>query len=187
MTFKPLFLPLLALLALPASALDYMIEPSHTYASFEIDHLGFSMQRGQFNRTSGNIEFDAEARRGSIDITIDTASIDTGFEPRDEVLRSDTWFNVQDFPNALFRSQHFIFDQEKLVAVEGRLTLLGETRPIRLEISRFKCGFNLAKRKNGCGADAEGIMRRSEFGLQNSIPLIGDEVRLRIQVEAYLP
>jgi polyisoprenoid-binding protein YceI len=186
-TFPPLLFLFLLLLALPASALDYTVEPSHTYASFEIDHLGFSTQRGQFKRTSGNIEFDAEARRGSVDITIDTASIDTGFELRDEVLRGDAWLKVEDFPHALFRSEHFIFDEEKLIGLEGRLTLLGETKPMRLEISRFKCGFNLANRKRGCGADAHGMLRRSEFGLQTGLPFIGDEIRLRIQVEAYLP
>ena len=78
-------------------------------------------------------------------------------------------------------------DQNKPVAVEGRLTLLGETRPMRLEITRFKCGLNLVSRKHSCGADASGTLKRSDFGLQNSIPFIGDEVRLRIQVEAYLP
>ena len=185
--FKLLLLSLLSSLALPAAALDYVIDPGHTYASFEIDHLGFSTQRGQFNRTSGQVGFDLEQRRGHIDITIEAASLDTGLALRDDILRGDAWFNVEAFPNILFRSQHFIFDQEKPVAVEGSLTLLGETRPMRLEISRFKCGFNLANRKRGCGADAEGVIHRSEFGLQNSIPLIGDEVRLRIQVEAYLP
>ena len=67
------------------------------------------------------------------------------------------------------------------------LVTLGEARPMRLEIARFKCGLNLAVRKRGCGADAQGMLRRSEFGMQTGLPFIGDEVRLRIQVEAYLP
>lgn len=187
MTFKIFLIPLLASLALPVTALEYAIDPSHTYVTFEIDHLGFSTQRGQFDRTSGSVEIDPEAGSGSIDITIEVASLDTGLELRDKVLRGESWFNVEAFPSILFRSQRVFFDQGKPIAVEGTLTLLGETKPMRLEISRFKCGFNLAKRKQGCGADAQGVLRRSEFGLQNSIPLIGDEVRLRIQVEAYLP
>ncbi|HSG23087.1 MAG TPA: YceI family protein [Azonexus sp.] len=187
MTFKLFALPLLVSLALPVAATEYEIDPSHTYASFEIDHLGFSTQRGQFDQTSGRVEIDAEAGSGRIDITIEAASLDTGLELRDKVLRGESWFNVQAFPSILFRSQRVLFDQEKPIAVEGMLTLLGEAKPMRLEISRFKCGFNLAKRKHGCGADAFGVLRRSEFGLQNSIPFISDEVRLRIQVEAYLP
>ena len=173
-----------ALLA-PAQAAEYVIDPSHTYASFEIDHLGFSTQRGLFTNTAGTIEFDPEARSGSIDIRIDAASIDTGFKLRDDVLRGAEWFNTQEFPDILFRSQKMIFDQEKLVAVEGNLMMLGEVRPMRLEVSRFKCGLNLALRKRGCGADAQGVLRRSDFGLQNGLPFIGDDVRLRIQVEAY--
>lgn len=185
--FKAFFAALLACLALPAAGSEYEIDPTHTYASFEIDHLGFSTQRGLFNRTSGNVAFDPEARRGRIDIRIDAASLNTGFELRDDVLRGETWFNVRDFPDIFFRGERFIFEQDKPVAVEGRLTLLGEMRPMRLDITRFKCGLNLASRKRGCGADAQGSLRRSEFGLSNGLPFIGDEVRLRIQVEAYLP
>jgi hypothetical protein len=77
--FKLFLLSLLSSLALPATALDYVIDPGHTYASFEIDHLGFSTQRGQFNRTSGQVGFDLEERRGHIDITIAAASLDTGW------------------------------------------------------------------------------------------------------------
>lgn len=186
MTFKAILLFLLSF-ALPAAAVEYVIDFAHTYASFEIDHLGFSTQRGQFNRTTGLVDFDSEGLDGHIEIRIDAASLDTGFALRDEVLRGEAWFNVRDFPDILFRSQKLFFDQERLVAVEGILVLRGEARAMRLEVSRFKCGLNLALRKRGCGADAHGVLRRSDFGLDNGLPFIGDEVRLRIQVEAYPP
>ena len=176
-----------AVLGAPLSAAEYSIDPTHTYASFEIDHLGFSTQRGQFNRSSGIVEFDPEGKTGRIDISIETASLDTGYELRDNVLRGEGWFNAKDYPYIWFRSQKLIFAEDKLSAVEGQLVMLGEMRPMRLEVSRFKCGLNLASRKRGCGADAVGLLRRSEFGLSNGLPFIGDEVRLRIQVEAYLP
>jgi len=186
-TIKYLLPALLASLALPAGAVDYQIDPSHTYANFEIDHMGFSTQRGLFRQTSGQIRYDAEARSGEIEIRIDAASLDTGFGLRDDVLRGADWFNVKDFPDIIFRSQRFVFDEERPVAVEGKLVLLGEIRPLRLEITRFKCGLNLAVGKRGCGADAQGALRRSEFGMQTGLPFIGDEVRLHIQVEAYPP
>ena len=170
-----------------AHGAEYTIDPAHTYASFEIDHLGFSTQRGQFDRSTGSVEFDPDEKTGHIDITIDAASLDTGFAQRDDVLRGDTWFNVKDFPAIIFRSQKFIFADDKLSAVDGTLALLGTIQPIHLEISRFKCGLNLVSRKRGCGADAVGVLRRSEFGMNNGLPFIGNEVRLRIQVEAYLP
>lgn len=170
-----------------AEAANYVVDPAHTYASFEIDHLGFSTQRGHFRHTEGSVEFDAENRSGQIDIRIATASVDTGFDVRDDVLRGDGWFNSKAYPDILFRSRSLVFDGDRLAAVEGSLMMLGEIRPLRLEISRFKCGFNLANRKRGCGADAHATLRRSEFGFNNGIPFIGDEVRLRIQVEAYPP
>lgn len=181
----PLFL--LAFCLPAAQAAEYTIDPAHTYASFEIDHLGFSTQRGQFNRSSGIVEFDPDGKTGRIDIRIDAASLNTGFDLRDDVLRGDGWFNVKAFPDILFRSQKLVFTEDRLSAVEGTLAMLGEIRPMRLEVSRFKCGLNLANRKRGCGADALGSLRRSEFGMNNGQPFIGDEVRLRIQVEAYLP
>lgn len=175
-----------ALFAVPTAAADYIVDPEHTYASFEIDHLGFSTQRGRFNRTAGSIAFDPDNRQGALEIRIDAASLDTGLALRDEILRGADWFNVRDFPDILFRSQamHFVGDRPQ--AVDGTLIMLGEMRPLRLDITRFKCGFNLAKRQRGCGADAEGVLKRSDFGLNNGIPFVGDEVRLRVQVEAYL-
>ncbi len=148
--FRLLIAPLLAFTLPSVQATEYVIDPTHTYASFEIDHLGFSTQRGQFNRSSGSIEFDPVQQSGRIDIRIDAASLD-------------------------------------LSAVDGTLVMRGAMRPLRLEVTRFKCGFNLANRKRGCGADAVASLKRSDFGLNNGLPFIGDEVRLRIQVEAYLP
>ena len=170
-----------------AQAAEYAIDPTHTYASFEIDHHGFSTQRGWFGQTSGVVDFDPEAKTGRVDIRIDVASLDTGMAKRDEILLGENWFKAKDFPDILFRSDKLVFTDDKLTAVEGQLVMLGEIRPMRLEVSRFKCGLNLANRKRGCGADAFGTLRRSEFGMQQGIPFIGDEVRLRIQVEAYLP
>lgn len=175
---------LFALLSLPARATEYTIDPSHTYASFEIDHLGFSTQRGRFNRTGGSIELNLEERTGSATIRIDATSVDTGFEARDIALQGEEWFNTKAYPNIFFRGARLIFEGDKPVAVEGRLTLLAETRPFRLEITNYKCGFNMAIRKRACGADAQGNVRRSDFGMKVGIPFIGDEVRLHIQVEA---
>jgi len=175
------------LAALPVAAAEYAIDPAHTYASFEIDHLGFSTQRGLFNRTSGTLHFDPEAATGEVDIRIAAASIDTGLALRDDVLRGPDWFYVQNHPDILFRSRQMVFEDGRLVAVDGTLVLLGTVRPVRLEVQRFKCGLNLAIRKRGCGADATTAFRRSDFGFSNGIPFVGDEVRLRIQIEAYQP
>jgi polyisoprenoid-binding protein YceI len=187
MNFRLFALLTAAVAAWPATAREYVIDPAHTYAHFAVDHLGFSTQGGRFNRTSGSLAFDPETGRGEVYIRIDAASLDTGLALRDEVLRGPDWFNTENYPDIFFRSRQMLFDNGRLAAVEGTLSLLGSERPLRLEIQRLKCGLNLANRKRGCGADATATLRRSDFGLSNGIPFVGDEVRLHIQVEAYTP
>jgi polyisoprenoid-binding protein YceI len=180
----PFFLA--ALLSVPVHAATYTFDPSHTYPLFEIDHLGFSIQRGQFDTVRGTLEYDPLQRTGSMEIVIDSSSLDSGHQERDEILKGPGWFNVNQFPTITYRGNQFVFEGDRPVAVEGELTLLGVTQPMRLEITRVKCGLNLAARKRGCGADATGVLRRSQFGMRNGLPFVGDEVRLRIQAEAYL-
>lgn len=171
----------------PAWCVSYTIDPAHTYPGFEIDHLGFSTQRGRFDHTSGFIELDQIAHTGKLEVHVDAASLNTGQAERDEVLKGEEWFQVQRHPEMVYRSERFTFDNGRPVAVEGMLSLLGQTHPLRLEIKRFKCGLNLAEKKRGCGADVQGQLRRSDYGMRTGLPFVGDEVKLNIQVEAYLP
>lgn len=169
----------------PAVAATYVIDSSHTYPVFEIDHLGFSNQRGQFDETSGIVELDEMAQTGRIEVSINTASLDSGHAQRDEILKGAEWFDSARHPQMRYRSSRLVFNNGRLAQVEGELTLRGITRPVRLDIMRYKCGLNLAARKRGCGADAVGVLKRSEFGMIKGLPFVGDDVRLLIQIEAY--
>jgi len=168
----------------PAWADSYSIDPTHTFPSFEIDHLGFSTQRGRFNATQGKLTLDEEKMSGSVEITIDAASIDTGLGTLEEILRSEDYFDVQNHPTLTFRSDNFPYADGRLTAVSGELTLLGVTLPVTLNVTRFKCSFNALRLRTVCGADANTSIKRSEFGMQKGIPFVGDEVKISIQVEA---
>ena len=168
----------------PAWADSYTIDPTHTFPSFEIDHLGFSTQRGRFNATQGKLTLDEEKMTGSVDIVIDAASIDTGLATLEEILRSEDYFDVEHYPTLTFRGSNFPFADGRLAAVSGDLTLLGVTLPATLNVTRFRCGFNALRLRNMCGADANVSIKRSEFGMRKGIPFVGDEVRISIQVEA---
>jgi polyisoprenoid-binding protein YceI len=176
---------LVSLLSAPGVAATYQLDPSHTVTQFEIDHFWFFTQRGQFDRTHGSIEYDVEQHTGSLEIVIDAGSLDTGNDERDVDLKGADWFDVSRYPALTFRSQRFIFEQDRLVAIEGELTMHGVTQPMRLEVDRIQCGSNPLSSKWRCGADARGTLQRSRYGMRSSLPYIGDEVRLRIQVEAY--
>lgn len=174
----------MALLAHPAIAADqYTIDPTHTYPSFEIDHMGYSTTRGRFNSVQGKMSLDRDAKTGSVEVSIDAASIDTGLAKLEEVLRTD-YFDVKRHPTLTFRGNKFRFDDSRLSAVEGELTLLGVTHPVTLAITRFKCGLNLLRLRQACGADASTTIKRSDFGMTKGLPLVGDEVKILISIEA---
>lgn len=172
-------------LAVPAFAADsYTADPSHTYPNFEIGHLGFSTSRGVFEKTSGKITLDTAAKSGTIDITIDTASLHTGWAKRDDHLKSEEFFNVAKFPTMTYKSSKLKFDGDKLTGVDGELTLLGVTKPVSLTVSDFKCGAHPVNKKAMCGANASASIKRTEFGLSAYVPAISDEVKIEIQIEA---
>jgi polyisoprenoid-binding protein YceI len=174
-----------AAFALPAAAADsYTVDPSHTYPNFEINHLGFSTMHGRFGATTGKIALDTAAKSGSIDITIDATSIDTGHAKRDTHLKSEEFFNVGKFPTLAYKSTKLKFDGDKLTGADGELTLLGVTKPVSLAVTAFKCGPHPMNKKPMCGANATATIKRSDFGLSTYVPAVSDEVKISIEVEA---
>lgn len=176
---------LASVLAFPACAADsYTVDPRHTYPGFEINHLGLSIMHGRFNSTRGRIVLDVASKTGSIDITIDTASVDTGNARRDEHLRNPDFFDVAKYPAMTFKSDRLRFDADKLIGADGELTLLGVTRPVSLTLTHFYCGTNPIAKKPACGANATATIKRTDFGLGAYVPSISDEVEISLEVEA---
>ncbi len=166
------------------SADSYTIDSRHTFPSFEINHLGFSMQRGRFNQTSGTIKLDPEAGTGSMKIIVDAASIDTGLEELETHLRGAEFFDTARYPQIVFSSNKLHFQKQQLVAVDGQLSLHGITKPVTLSVDHFYCGINMRSLKRVCGANALTTIKRSEFAVDKYAPLLADEVKIIIQVEA---
>ena len=175
-----------AALAAPAYAADsYTVDSRHTYPQYEINHLGFSTQRGRFNETSGKITLDRAAKTGTVAIVIKAASIDTGLEKWDEHMKSEDFFNAGKFPEITFKADKIVFDGDKPASVPGQFTLLGVTKPVTLTITSFGCGPHPINKKEVCGADANTTIKRSEFGMTKYLPGIGDEVKLVINIESF--
>jgi polyisoprenoid-binding protein YceI len=175
------------LLSAPALAQveTYIIDATHTFPSFEISHLGFSTQRGRFNNTTGKILLDMTAKSGSVEVNIDTNSIDTGLEALEKVLRDPDWFGVAQFPTMTFKGDRLRFEGDKLVGVDGALTLRGVTRPVSLKVDHFRCAMHPLRKKPACGADATTTLKRSEFGMVKfPAPIVGEDVKIAIQIEA---
>ena len=187
MNLKTQFAALLitAAFSLPSSAADsYTVDPAHTYPNFEINHLGFSTMHGRFGATNGKVMLDSAAKSGSIDITIDATSIDTGHAKRDTHLKSEEFFNVGKFPTLTYKATKLKFNGDKLTGADGDLTLLGVTKPVSLAVTAFNCGPHPMNKKPMCGANATATIKRSEFGLSTYVPAVGDEVKITIEIEA---
>ncbi|HEY5995211.1 MAG TPA: YceI family protein [Gallionellaceae bacterium] len=176
---------LLAVLPFAAHASDsYTIDPPHTFAHFTVNHLGFSTMHGRFDKTSGKATLDMAAKTGSVEISIESGSISTGFAKRDDHLKSPDFFNAAEFPAITFKSKKFNFKGDAPASIEGELTLLGVTKPVTLTVTEFKCGTNPMSKKYECGAGATAQIKRSDFGMKAFLPAVGDDIKLEFELEA---
>lgn len=177
----------LATLAQCASAapVSYTLDPDHTVPRFEIMHNGFSNHIGAFTKSAGKAVLDAEGKTGSVEVTIQSASFLTGHAFMETFMKSKEFFNVEQFPAMTFRSTRIRYEGDKPAVVDGEFTLLGVTRPITLNFTNFTCGQHPRSKKDQCGGNLTGQIRRSDYGMKAFIPVVGDEVKLMIQVEAF--
>ena len=168
------------------AAEQYKIDSFHTYPNFKINHLGFSSMHGRFDKTEGSLTIDWQKNTGSVDIVIDAASINTGMKKRDDHLRSPDFLNAAEFPEITYKSTNIRINTDKTAMVEGKLTIMGVSKPVMLEVERINCGDHPMKKGTYvCGFDAEGKFKRSDFGVKYALPAIGDEMKLHIEVEAH--
>lgn len=181
-------------LAVVAAPESYNIDPIHSFPHFTVGHVGMSLMYGRFDKSSGKMTVDAAAKSGTVDITIETASVNTGdnergsrTRSRDEHLRSPDFFNSQEFPRMTFKGNTTRWDGDSPAELAGELTLLGVTKPATLKVDFWKCGPDprTQGKRYMCGANASGSIKRSDFGMKFAIPGVSDEIRLLIQMEAF--
>lgn len=169
--------------ATAAAPESYSIESSHTYPSFEASHMGISFWRGKFNSTTGKVMLDRTAKTGTVDISIDAKSIDFGHEKMNEHAIGEDFFNVAKFPTVNYKGK-IVFTGDTPTAVDGELTLLGVTKPVKLTIGSFKCIPHPFFKVEVCGADASGSFDRVDFGMDYGAKYGPTTAKLSIQVEA---
>lgn len=182
-------LALLSLTSLAAAAsaapIDYTLDPTHTFPSFEADHMGgVSVWRGKFNKSSGKAQLDRAGGAGTLEVTIQTDSIDFGLDLMNEHAKKADFFDVAKYPTSVYKGS-FVFEGGVPVSVTGNLTLHGVTKPVDLKINSFKCIPHPMLKRELCGADAITTIRRDEFGISAGKDYgFSMDVVLRIQVEA---
>ena len=168
-----------------AAPATYTIDPSHTYPSFEADHMGLSVWRGKFDKSSGKVTLDRAASSGDVAITIDMASVDFGLDKLNKWALGKEFFDTARYPKASYKGRLAGFVDGAPTRVDGELTLHGVTKPVVLKINSFKCIPHPIYKRELCGADALTTIDRSAFGIDAGKSYgFKMDVTLRIQVEA---
>ena len=183
---KSLFaLALASTAGLAAAAVEsYVIEPTHTLPKFTYSHFGFSTQTSEFTKTSGKITLDRAAKTGTVNVTIDTKSINTGVALFNDHIQAEDFLDTAKYPEITFVSDKMNFDGDKPASVDGKLTIKGVTKPVTLKITSFLCMPHPIVKKDACGANAETVVKRTDFNMGKYAPHVSDEVKLTLPVEA---
>ena len=162
----------------------YTIDGSHTFPRFSYSHFGMSTQLSRFDKTTGSVVLDKAARTGSVDVTIDMTSVNTGFAAFNEHIQGKDFLDTAQFPTATFKSTKVVFAGDKPATIEGNLTIKGVTKPVTLKVSNFVALPHPMLKKDAIGADASTVIKRSEFNAGMFAPNVGDEVTITVSLEA---
>ncbi len=167
-----------------AAPVTYGVDGTHTFPRFSYSHFGYSTQLSSFSKTTGKVVFDAEAKKGSVDIVIDTKSVSTGFADFNEHIQGEDFLDTTKFPQATFKSTKVVFEGDKPQSIEGQLTIKGVTKPVTLTVTSFQAMPHPMLKKPAIGANAFTVIKRSEFNAGKYVPYVGDDVRIDIAIEA---
>lgn len=162
----------------------YVIDTNHSKPRFEYSHFGYSTQLSRFDTVKGTVTLDRAAKTGAVNVEIDAKSVDTGYPLFNEHIQGEDFFDTAKYPTITFKSTKLKFDGDKLIAVDGDLTIKGITKPVTLTVTSFLCMPHPIVKKDACGANATTVVKRSDFNMAKYTPYVSDEVTLSLPVEA---
>lgn len=186
-----LLLPLTALLLqspTPAAAQGqaYRFDKFHTLVYFMVDRQGYTTMIGQFLKHDGTIQLDEdEVGKSKVTFSVDTSSVFTSFDKRDDKMRSPDFFNSKEFPTMNFKSTKIERTGEKTARMTGDLTIIGVTNPVTLDVTLNKIGVNARTNKKQIGFSLRGTLDRSKWGMNYTLDAIGREVTMMVEVLAH--
>ena len=173
-------------LALPAAAetQSWNIDGAHSSAQFSVRHMGISTVRGAFTKVSGTVQYDpGDLAKTVIDATIETASVDTRVEMRDNDLRSPHFFDASKYPTLTFKSKKVAEAGPGKLKVTGDLTIHGVTKAVTLDVEGPSAPVKDPRGNLRVGASASTTINRKDFGVDGAATVVGDDVPITIDME----
>ncbi|ELZ4505128.1 polyisoprenoid-binding protein [Acinetobacter baumannii] len=168
-----------------AAPVDYKIDPTHTATVFSWNHFGFSTPSANFSDIQGVIKVDnAKPANSSVNVTIPLSSVNTNVPALDKEFQEEAWFNAAKYPNITFKSTKVESKDKKHFKITGDLTVKGITKPVVLDAVLNKQGEHPMAKVPAIGFNATTSFNRSDFGLGNYVPNVGDKITVNITTEA---
>ncbi|MDD9316865.1 YceI family protein [Acinetobacter lactucae] len=168
-----------------AAPVDYKIDPTHTATVFSWNHFGFSTPSANFSNIQGVIKVDnAKPANSSVNVTIPLSSVNTNVPALDKEFQEEAWFNAAKYPNITFKSTKVETKDKKHFKITGDLTVKGVTKPVVLDAVLNKQGEHPMAKVPAIGFNATTSFKRSDFGLGNYVPNVGDKITVNITTEA---
>ena len=172
--------------AATAKPVSYKLDPSHTVVLASWSHVGYSHPSANFGQASGTLVYDADdVAKSNVEVTLPLSGLDTFVPKLDEHLRSADFFDAAKYPDITFKSTMVHDLGGGKLQVMGDLTLHGVSKPVTLDASLNKAAFNPMFKADVIGFDATTTIKRSEFGVGAGVPMVGDEIAIRITTEAH--
>ena len=167
-----------------AAPVTYAVDSGHSFPNFSYQHMGLSMQLSKFDKTTGTITLDQAAKTASVDVVIDTTSVNTGSTVFNGHIQGEDFFDTTKYPTATFKSTKVVFEGDQPSTIEGDLTIKGITKPVTLKVTHFATKLHPMMKKEAVGANATTVIKRSDFNLSKYVPNVGDEVTITVSLEA---
>ena len=161
------------------------IDPKHSSAEFAVRHLGISTVRGDFQKVSGKVSYDAaDVSKSSIEATIDATTVNTRIESRDKDLRSANFFDVVKYPVITFKSKRIEAAGSGKLKVTGDLTMHGVTKEVVMDVDGPTPPVkDPSSGVSRMGAAATARINRRDFGVNGATATVADEVQITLDVE----
>ena len=167
-----------------AQVQTWRIDPNHSNPQFSVRHMGISTVRGSFQKVSGTVQYDPnDVTKTVVEASIEVGSVNTGNDSRDNDLRGANYFDVAKFPTMTFKSKRAEAAGQGQIKVTGDLTIKGVTKEVVLMVEGPSAPITDPKGKKHMGAEATTKVLRKDFGVSGGGALIGDEIKITIDVE----
>lgn len=177
-----------AALSVQAAPTTYKLDPNHTMVLFSWSHFGYSHPTADIGISTGTLVYDAkDPAKSSVDVTMPMSLLDTHVKALDEHLKEASFFNAATYPVITFKSTRVQPVDATHFKVTGNLTVHGVTQPVTLDATLNKIGPHPMSKTQSIGFDATGTLKRSVFGVGAYVPMVSDEIQLRITTEGSVP